>query len=74
MTQYFLKDLKIYRDILSLDQRLLSFYALLFTWVHELAYEFPEVFKLDLLLDWINSTFNAELKHYYALDESSKIG
>ena len=56
------------------DQRLLSFYALLFSWLHELAHEFPNVFNRESALEWINSTLNAELKHYYALDDSSKIG
>ena len=58
----------------DLDQRLLSSYALLFTWFHELSHEYPEVFDKDKALDWINSTLTAELKHYYALDDSSKIG
>ena len=57
-----------------LDPRLLGFYALLFNWIHELAYEFPTMFVRDATLDWVNSTLAQELKHYYALDESSKTG
>ena len=58
----------------SLDQRLLAFYALLFNWMHELAYEFPAVFDRDATLEWVNGTLTSELKHYYALDDSSKTG
>ena len=59
---------------LPLDQRLLGFYALLFNWIHELAYEFPSMFDREATLEWINGTFATELKHYYALDDSSKTG
>ena len=57
-----------------LDPRLLGFYALLFNWIHELAYEFPTMFDRDATLEWVNTTLAQELKHYYALDESSKSG
>ena len=53
---------------------MLGFYALLFSWLHELAHEFPGVFDRDALLEWVQTTLSAELKHYYALDDSSKIG
>ena len=58
----------------TLDPRLLGFYALLFNWIHEFAYEFPTMFDRDSTLEWVNSTLALELKHYYALDESSKTG
>ena len=35
------------------DQRLLSFYALLFTWVDVFATEFPDVFDREEIVDWI---------------------
>ena len=56
------------------DNRLLDFYALLFSWFHELAYEFPALFDREVTLEWIHSTLAAELKHYYALDDTSKTG
>ena len=61
-------------SIFALDQRLLGFYALLFNWMHELAYEFPSIFDRDATLEWVNNTLTSELKHYYALDDSSKTG
>ena len=57
-----------------LDQRLLGFYALLFNWIHELAYEFPSMFDREATLEWINGTFATELNHYYTLEDSSKTG
>jgi hypothetical protein len=32
------------------------------------------MFDRDSTLEWVNSTLALELKHYYALDESSKTG
>ena len=32
------------------------------------------MFDREIALEWINSTLTSELKHYYALDDSSKIG
>ena len=54
--------------------RLVDFYALMFTWLHELSFEFPGVFDRAATLDWIQSTLASELRHYYALDDSSKLG
>ena len=56
------------------DQRLLEFYALMFNWLHELSFEFPGVFDRQATIDWIHATLSVELRHYYALDDSSKIG
>ena len=64
----------LYSMFNDLDQRLLNFYALLFSWLHEFAYEFPTLFDRDATLEWVNGTLTAELKHYYALDDSSKTG
>ena len=44
------------------DQRLLSFYALLFTWVDVFATEFPDVFDREEIVDWIQNVYVSELK------------
>ena len=56
------------------DQRLLSFYALLFTWVDVFATEFPDAFDREEIVDWIQNVYVSELKHYYDVNEHSKTG
>ena len=57
-----------------LDQRLLSFYALLFTWVDVFATEFPDVFDRQEIVEWIQNVNASELQYYYDVNDHSKTG